>query len=116
LMCAVPVGMRRAICSPVPMSAVIMLRSSPYLLSDARSTASPGVANGMTGATGPKTSLSYAGVPGPARRPGPRPLGEVAEPVVADGQVALPLGVGGVGGGPGLDVAVNGLVKLPGGV
>jgi DNA-binding CsgD family transcriptional regulator len=52
LMWAVPVGMRRASCSPVLMSAVMMLRSSPYSLSDARSTASPGVAKRMTGATG----------------------------------------------------------------
>jgi hypothetical protein len=64
LLRAVPVGMRRAISSPVPISAVMMLRSSPYSLSDARSTASPGVANEMIGATGPNTSLSYASVSG----------------------------------------------------
>jgi hypothetical protein len=47
----------------------------------AGSTASPGVANRMTGATGPKTSSSYAGVPGPAPV---RTVGDRKSPEPAD--------------------------------
>ncbi|KNE80989.1 hypothetical protein ADZ36_19175 [Streptomyces fradiae] len=70
-MCTIPVGMRRASSRPRAASRVTMPSARPYAEAAARAAASSSSLKERTGATGPKTSSSYAGVsPASARTVG----------------------------------------------